>query len=132
MNSIITKACTKVEGYYQLSGSFQKVKDDVEWLLKDAAFMYRNIKLQVHASIIFYYLLIERQQEWDFDSNKPFGSELIFTIIKSQWFPSSSRSKYNNTTTATIIKDSTLPISLIIPVTTAVYLYIFNNTTYVG
>lgn len=60
MNSIITKARTKVEGHYQLSGDSQKIKDDVEWLLKDAAFMYGNIKLQVHSFIIFYYSLIER------------------------------------------------------------------------
>jgi Domain of unknown function (DUF6532) len=125
MNSIITKARTKVEGHYQLSGDSQKIKDDVEWLLKDAAFMYGNIKLQVDTSIIFYYLLTEKQQERYFDSNKPFGFELIFTIIKSQWFPSSSRSKSDSTTTAALIKDTTLLVSLIILVTTVVhFLYI--------
>ena len=61
MNIIITKARTKVEGHYQLSGSLQKVKDDVEWLLKDAAFMYGDIKLQVLLLQYFtIYPLIER------------------------------------------------------------------------
>ena len=47
MNSIITKARVKVEGHYQLSGSLQKIKDNVEWLLTDAVFMYGGIQLQV-------------------------------------------------------------------------------------
>jgi len=66
-------------------------------------------------------MLIKRQQTQKFDCNKPFGSELIFTIIKSQWFPSSARSKSDNTTTAALVKDGTLPVSMIIFVTTAVW-----------
>lgn len=53
INSIISKARVKVEGHYQLSGGLQKIKGDVEWLIKDAAFMYGGIKLQVPIVIIF-------------------------------------------------------------------------------
>ncbi|KIM35960.1 hypothetical protein M413DRAFT_32094 [Hebeloma cylindrosporum] len=104
MNSIVSKARTKVEGYYQLSGGPQKIKDDVEWLIQDGAFMYGDIELQKRT----------------FNCNKPFGSDLIFTIIKSQWFPSSSRSKSDSTTTVALVKDGTLPVSMIIFVTAAI------------
>jgi hypothetical protein len=60
MNSIISKARIKVEGHYQLSGGLQKIKGDVDWLLKDAAFMYGGINLQVLVLLNFNAMLIER------------------------------------------------------------------------
>jgi Domain of unknown function (DUF6532) len=47
ISSVITKARERVRGFYGLSGSSDKVRGDVEWLLTDSKFMYGEINLEV-------------------------------------------------------------------------------------
>ncbi|KAF8168382.1 hypothetical protein B0H34DRAFT_793001 [Crassisporium funariophilum] len=103
-NSIVSKAQSTVEAHHKLGGTLDKVKSDVDWLLEDTNFMYGNIDLENQT----------------FNNNKPFGCELIFSIIQSQWFPSPPRSKSDSSTTARLFKDQMLPVSIIILATIAI------------
>jgi hypothetical protein len=47
MSSIITKARERIRGFYGLSGTSDKIRGDVEWLLTDSKFMYGDINLEV-------------------------------------------------------------------------------------
>jgi Domain of unknown function (DUF6532) len=47
ISSLITKARERVRGFYGLSGTSDKIREDVEWLLRDSKFMYADINLEV-------------------------------------------------------------------------------------
>lgn len=47
ISSVITKARDRVRGFYGLSGTSEKVREDVEWLLTDSKFMYGDINVEV-------------------------------------------------------------------------------------
>jgi hypothetical protein len=47
ISSVITKARERVRGFYGLSGTSDKIRGDVEWLLTDSKFMYGDINLEV-------------------------------------------------------------------------------------
>lgn len=47
ISSVITKARERVRGFYGLSGTSDKIREDVEWLLMDSKFMYADINLEV-------------------------------------------------------------------------------------
>jgi len=52
ISSVITKARERVRGFYGLSGTSDKIKEEVEWLLTDSKFMYGDINLEVWTWIL--------------------------------------------------------------------------------
>jgi len=55
-----------------------------------------------------------------YNAQKPFGTPLIVEIIESQWFSTSSRSNSDVDTTAKIVAEKTIPLSIIILILTMV------------
>lgn len=51
ISNVITKARERVRGFYGLSGTVDKIREDVEWLLTDSKFMYADIDLEVWTRI---------------------------------------------------------------------------------
>lgn len=47
ISSVITRACERVSGFYGLSRTPDKIREDVEWLLTDSKFMYGDINVKV-------------------------------------------------------------------------------------
>jgi hypothetical protein len=47
LSSVVIKARERVRGFYGLSGTSDKIRGDVEWLLTDSKFMYGDINLEV-------------------------------------------------------------------------------------
>jgi hypothetical protein len=57
----------------------------------------------------------------------PFGSTLIYEIIESQWFSTTSRSQADAGTTARIVRERDIPIPIVILVVISVrFSCIFN------
>ena len=47
ISSVIAKAHDRVQGFYGLSRTSEKVREDVVWLLTDSKFMYGDINVEV-------------------------------------------------------------------------------------
>ena len=47
ISNVINKARERVRGFYGISGTSDKIRDDVEWLLTDSKFMYGDINIEV-------------------------------------------------------------------------------------
>ena len=47
ISSIISKARERIREFYGISGTSDKIRDDVEWLLMDSKFMYGDINVEV-------------------------------------------------------------------------------------
>jgi Domain of unknown function (DUF6532) len=47
ISNVINKARERVRGFYGISGTSDKIREDVEWLLTDSKFMYCDIKIEV-------------------------------------------------------------------------------------
>jgi Domain of unknown function (DUF6532) len=47
ISNIINKARERVRGFYGISGTSDKIREDIEWLLTDSKFMYGDISLEV-------------------------------------------------------------------------------------
>jgi hypothetical protein len=56
ISNVITKTQEKVQGFYHLIGTVNKIKDDVQWLLTEYRFMYGDINIEVckHFSLKLY------------------------------------------------------------------------------
>ncbi|PPQ90782.1 hypothetical protein CVT25_010107 [Psilocybe cyanescens] len=104
ISDIITKAREHVKAHYNLSGDLHTISEDIKWLLEKAHFNYGDLNIKEQA----------------FNECKPFFNELIVDLIECQWFPSSSRVKSDGKTTAQILKDNSLPTSIIFLVATAI------------
>ncbi|KAF8870154.1 hypothetical protein CPB84DRAFT_1855768 [Gymnopilus junonius] len=76
LNTIVTKAHSKVAGYLSLHGSVQDVMDKVTWLLQASNFLYRDLNVK----------------ERTFNSSKPFGNPFIKDLIQTVWFNTSKNS----------------------------------------
>ncbi|KAF8168940.1 hypothetical protein BJ912DRAFT_924479 [Pholiota molesta] len=81
LSSLISKSRMKVKGSYGLTGTTDKIRSDVAWLLEDAKFM--------------------------------FGYQFT-EVIQDQWFCSTSKSKADQETTARIIEEKTIPVTIIL------------------
>jgi hypothetical protein len=47
LSSVIGKARERVRGFYGLSGTADKIREHVEWLLTDSRFMYGDVSVEV-------------------------------------------------------------------------------------
>ncbi|KAF9552138.1 hypothetical protein CPC08DRAFT_768538 [Agrocybe pediades] len=104
MTTIITRARAKVVGHYTLTGKSSNIISKVDWLLDKAHFIYGDIDLQ--------------SKTWN--RSKPFDNNIIKEIIQSIWFTTSGRGKCDIMTTQELVKTSSIPITMVLLVTTAV------------
>lgn len=47
ISNVVTKARERVRGFYGFSGTADKIREDVEWLLTDSKFMYAHVNVEV-------------------------------------------------------------------------------------
>ncbi|KAF9475807.1 hypothetical protein BDN70DRAFT_935557 [Pholiota conissans] len=102
ISNIITKARSRVKGFFGFKGD--KVKDDIEWLLKDSKFMYGGVNVEKR----------------EYNNQEPFGCDLIVDIIEAQWFSTTSRSNADAETSAKIAAEKDLPLTIIILAVTVI------------
>ena len=62
-------------------------------------------------------------QDQTHDADQPFGCPLIFDIIQSQWFRNASVSKPDYDAAVRMVKEKSVPVHLILTVTSAVSFY---------
>ncbi|CAA7267872.1 unnamed protein product [Cyclocybe aegerita] len=104
LSTIISSTQSKVVSNYRLHGVKGEIKDHVRWLLVEANFMYGGIDIEKRT----------------LDPTKPFGAPMIEEILKVLWFTPSTRSKLDVASTMRMAKDKTIPVSLILLVSTAI------------
>jgi len=75
ISMLITKAREKVQGFYHLMGTPDKVRDNVKWLLTQSRFMYDDINLEICMRIHSNISLIS------FHRNEPTTKQSLLALI---------------------------------------------------